>query len=90
VQIFCESLFLHYNQIPKGNTLKEEKFILAQGFRSFSTRLAVSIALGIGKADYHGSRKMVEQSSLRHSRQEAKGDRKGLGQDFLQAPLPLQ
>jgi hypothetical protein len=53
----CKSIFHHCDKISEINNLREDRFILAHGFRGFSPWLAGSIALRpVARQKYGGKR----------------------------------
>jgi hypothetical protein len=55
------SAFYHCDKIPERNSLKEERFILASGFRDFGPWSADSIALKPGvRQKHHGKRNRLK------------------------------
>jgi hypothetical protein len=77
------SVLCHYNQEPNKNSLKEDTFILAHGFRGFGTWLVGSNVCAWGKAGRHGGKHVLEQSNSHLSTQEAERDKKGLRTQYV-------
>jgi hypothetical protein len=74
--MMCQSAFHHCDKLPEINNTKEEGFVLAHGFRVFSSWLFGSAASGhmCGEAEHHGGEPVIEQSASQ-DREEAVGKR---------------